>query len=229
MNTVYGKYKLLSDFEFDELFFLEKPKDEFIVFFELLIKELTNYCKNNGLDSSIKFVGNGMTSAVYSIGDKIIKIGIPRKNESIPYCEYLLQPIINRDFEFDGYPIHIEVTQKVLVYQDIKKYCSCSDFSAIIDDFYEKLYSIGLASSDLHIGNIGILTSDNTIHFDLGNFDIGNDIATSIMNNNNLRVRHAGEFVIIDLDCLKIVNMTKYSKYLRSIGFNFENRNVKRL
>ena len=43
MNTVYGKYKLLSDFEFDELFFLEKPKDEFIVFFELLIKELTNY------------------------------------------------------------------------------------------------------------------------------------------------------------------------------------------
>ena len=124
MNTVYGKYKLLSDFEFDELFFLEKPKDEFIVFFELLIKELTNYCKNNGLDPSIKFVGSGMTSAVYSIGDKIIKIGIPRRNECIPYCEYLLQPIINRDFEFDGYPIHIEVTQKVLVYQDIKKYCS---------------------------------------------------------------------------------------------------------
>lgn len=221
------KYKAKeSTFEYDELFFTEKQKREFTDFFELLIRDLTNYCKNNGLDSNLKLIGKGTTSIVYSIGDKIVKIGKPRRKSSIPYCEYLLQPIINRDFEFDGYPIHIEVTQKVLVCENIKDSWSDEKFVVIRDELAEKLHAIGLKSTDLHPANIGVLTSENRIHFDSINFDIGNEVSTSIQNNNNFRIKSAGEFVIIDLDCLEIEDMAKYSDYLRSIGFSFENNDT---
>lgn len=218
------KYKAKeSTFEYDELFFSEKQKREFTDFFELLIRDLTNYCKNNGLDSNLKLIGKGTTSIIYSIGDKIVKIGKPRRKSSIPYCEYLLQPVINRDFEFDGYPIHIEVTQKVLVCENIKDSWSDEKFVAIRDELEEKLHAIGLKSTDLHPDNIGILTSENRIHFDSINFDVGNEVSTSIQNNNNLRIKGEGEFVIIDLDCLEIEDIAKYSDYLRSIGFSLEN------
>ena len=218
------KYKAKeSTFEYDELFFSEKQKREFTDFFELLIRDLTNYCKNNGLDSNLKLIGKGTTSIIYSIGDKIVKIGKPRRKSSIPYCEYLLQPVINRDFEFDGYLIHIEVTQKVLVCENIKDSWSDEKFVAIRDEIAEKLHAIGLKSTDLHPANIGILTSENRIHFDSINFDIGNEISTSIQNNNSLRIKGAGEAVIIDLDCLEIEDITKYSDYLRNIGFSLEN------
>ena len=39
----------------------------------------------------------------------------------------------------------------------------------------------------MHPANIGILTSENRIHFDSINFDVGNEVTTSIQNNNNLR------------------------------------------
>lgn len=215
-----------STFEYDELFFSEKQKQEFNDFFELLIKDLANYCKNNGLDSNLKLIATGTTSIIYSIGDKIIKIGKPRRKSSIPYCEYLLQPIINRNFEFDGYPIHVEVTQKVLVCEDIKDSWSDEKFVAIRDELAEKLRTIGLKSTDLHPANVGVLTSENRIYFDSINFDIGNEVSTSIQNNNNLRIKGSGEFVIIDLDCLEIEDMAKYSEYLKSIGFSFESNDT---
>lgn len=219
------KYKAKeSNFEYDELFFTKKQKREFTDFFELLIRDLSNYCKNNGLDSNLKLIDKGTTSIVYSIGDKIVKIGKPRRKSSIPYCEYLLQPIINRDFEFDGYPIHIEVTQKVIVCESIKDSWSDEKFVTIRDELAEKLHAIGLKSTDLHPANIGILTLENKIHFDSIHFDIGNEISTSIQNNNNLRIKGAGEFVIIDLDCLEIEDIAKYSDYLRKIGFSLENK-----
>lgn len=211
-----------SNFELDELFFSEKQKKEFNDFFALLIKDLTAHCKNNGLDSNLTIIGRGTTSIIYSIGDKIVKVGKPRRKNSIPYCEYLLQPIINRDFEFDGYPIHIEVTQEVIVCEDVKNMWEDEKFVAIKDELAEKLHEIGLKSTDLHPANIGILTSENKIHFDSIYFDTGNQFVTSIQNNNNLRIRGKGEFVIIDLDCLEIEDVNKYTEYLRNIGVSFQ-------
>ncbi len=44
----------------------------------------------------------------------------------------------------------------------------------------------------------------------------------SIQNNNSLRIKGAGEAVIIDLDCLEIEDITKYSDYLRKLVFFLE-------
>lgn len=218
-NKFIQRYKdKTSTFEYEDLFFSLKQKQEFNEFFKLLIKDLTNYCKNNGLSSELNYIGKGTTSIVYGIGDKIIKIGKPRRQTTIPYCEYLLQPIINRDFEFDGYPIHVEVTQKVIMCDEVN--------SEIVKKISEYLHNIGLKATDLHSNNLGFLTKDNKVHYEDISFDVGNSIATSIDNNNNLKVRKAGEVVIIDLDCLEIEDVDKYTKYLENLGFSLENNSI---
>ena len=215
-----------STFEYEDLFFSLKQKQEFNEFFKLLIKDLTNYCKKNGLSSELNYIGKGTTSIVYGIGDKIIKIGKPRRKVTIPYCEYLLQPIINHDFEFDGYPIHIEVTQKVIMCDEINDKTVKEKLDKKREEISEYLHSIGLKATDLHLGNLGFLTKDNKVHYEDINFDVGNSIATSIDNNNNLKVKQAGEIVIIDLDCLEIEDVNKYTKYLDSLGFSLENNSI---
>ena len=206
---------------FNDLFFSKKQKVQFKKVFNILKKEVVNYAKIHGFDPTIKPIGGGSTSFVYSIGDKIIKIGKPRKNTTIPYCEYLLQPIINKDFTFDGIPMHIEVTQKVATYMDLGSEWY-HKFNEEISKLQKQLRAIGLRCSDLHKGNIGILTQDNIIHFDPLPFQTGSESDTSITNNNSLVVRKKGDFVIIDLDYIKIVNVKKYCRYLARIGYDTE-------
>jgi len=214
-------YYNTKEFDFNDLFFSDKQKEEFNSLVSLLTEELVNYARKNGLDPSIQLISRGSTSFVYSIGDKILKIGKPRKNHMVPYCEYLLQPIINRDILFDGIPMHIEVTQKVIAYRDLsdKWY---PRFRSEMHKLKRKLHAIGINCSDLHKGNIGILTQDNTIHFDSIPFQTGDENATSIKNNNNLIVRKKGDFVIIDLDYIEIMSIHRYCKYLARIGYDTE-------
>lgn len=219
INTYLAKY---GNVLYDDLFFSKKQKEEFEVFFQMLVNELSAYAQKNNFDSNLKKVCSASTSIIYEIGDKIIKIGKPRRTPTIPYCEYILQPIINRDFEFNGYPIHIEVTQKVFALDNKDGYASESEderFLEITSTLSTKLYSIGLTSDDLHPGNVGILLSDNKIHFESIPFDTGSDKTTSIDNNNSLRILPKGNFVIIDLDSLTIEDQEKYSNYLKTIGY----------
>ena len=160
---------------------------------------------------------------VYEIGDKIVKIGKIRRCNYIPYCEYILQPIINLDLIFDGYPIRIEVTNKVYALYNSDGCCIYTDderFDEMAEAFREIFYSIGLSTRDLHPGNIGILLNDNKIDYNGFSIEIGNSLVTSIENNNNLRILKKGRFVVIDLDCIKIENKDKYIKYLEYIGFS---------
>lgn len=223
-NHVYQYFVSTKDFEYDDLFFSKKQKKEFEDFFEILIKGITNYCEKNGLDNELKLIDSGSSSLIYSIGDKIIKLGAPRRQSNIPYCEYVLQPIINKDYYFDDYPIHVEITQKVKTLKEINNVVFYSTFNEEINDLHDKLESIGLAAHDLHEDNIGILMTENKIHYDSIEFDTGDRDVTSIEYNNNLKVRGPGEFVILDLDCIEIVDMKKYTNYLKSLGFAIEDK-----
>lgn len=210
-------------FKYDDLFFSSKQRCEFELFFGLLIKELSLYAKSNTMCDSLKLVSCGTTSIVYEIGDKIVKIGKVRRCNYIPYCEYILQPIINLDLIFDGYPIRVEVTEKVYTLDNSDGSCIYTDdevFNDMVDGFREIFYSIGLSTRDLYPGNIGILLNDNRIQMDELLVDVGNSEVTSIENNNNLRILRKGRFVVIDLDCIWIDDMDKYRNYLEYIGIN---------
>ena len=211
-----------SEFKYEDLFFSEKQKKEFEEFFKLLIDDISDYCKKNDLDCSLSIIGCGLTSIVYSIGDKIVKIGKPRRNNKIPYCEHLLQPIINKDYEFDGYPIHIEVTQKVVTFDKNSNFVHSERYFDIMEQISCDLMEYGIYCRDLNYKNIGILTKENKIYFDSINFDYATDDVTSIINNNNLNPKVEGEYVIIDLDCLEIVDIKKYARYLLYVGFSRE-------
>lgn len=84
------------------------------------------------------------------------------------------------------------------------------------------LQEFGIICKDLNYQNIGILTKENKIHFDSINFEYASDEVTSIINNNNLNPKVEGEYVIIDLDCLEIVDIKRYASYLLYVGFSSE-------
>lgn len=213
-----------NDFKYEDLFFSDKQREEFEIFFQLIVDELSVYARKNGLDDKIKFVSYGKTSLVYEIGDKIIKIGKPRRCNYIPYCEYILQPIINETLSFDGYPIHIEITQKVKVLKNVrnKVYSRNKLYTEIVRELERNLFSIGLYSKDLHPGNVGILLYDNKINFDEIDIDVADDKVSSIESNNNLRILSKGKYVIIDLDSIYIQDIIRYTEYLKSIGYDEE-------
>lgn len=209
--------------EYDKLFFSQKQKEEFELFFDTLVNELSLYAKNKGLDFELRYISTGTSSIIYEIGDKIIKIGKLRNKGIIPYFEYLLQPIFNRVMEFDGYPIWVEVTQKVLVLENNDGEAVFSDdeqFNNIVDHIENFINIIGVYCKDLHPGNVGILLDDNKIHYKGIDWEISPEDATSILNNNDLRIMKKGSFVIIDLEELSIYDMDRYCAYLKWIGYD---------
>ena len=216
INKYLARYTIV---QYEDLFFSKHQQQEFEIFFNLLTDELTKYAIKNGYDSTLKKISSGTTSIIYELGDKIIKIGKPRRSNSIPYCEYILQPIINKTFEFDNYPIHIEVTQKVFTMHNQKESeTNIKLFNQIVSILKENLSNIGLQSSDLHPDNVGILLQDNKIHFNDIYFETSPEKSTSIINNNNNKIIPKGSYVIIDLDSLEIKNEEKYQEYLESIS-----------
>lgn len=213
--------RLDTKLKYEDLFFSQKQKEEFETFFCLIVKELQAYAIKNGYEPDLKKICTGSTSIVYELGDKIIKIGKPRRHKTIPYCEFILQPILNRILEFDDYPIHLEVTQKTLVLDNQDEHAHLSEderFQEAVSILSRNLYSIGLSSNDLHPGNIGILLKKNKIHYDEIAFDTADSNATSISNNNNFRILPKERCVIIDLDDIIIENKEKYYQYLDSIS-----------
>lgn len=226
-KTLKDKEKILIKYmerienvSYDELFFTEKQKEEFTIFFKMLVKELSQYAKEKGFNTNLKLISTGATSMVYEIGDKIIKIGKPRRVPYIPYCEFLLQPIVNRIFEFDGYPIHIEITQKVSTLDNEDGFAIYSNderFLEIVSILKRRLYKIGLKCCDLHPGNVGILLNDNKIHYDPISFYTATDEVTSIQNNNHHKILQKGNYVVIDLDSIEIEDQNKYTQYLKKI------------
>lgn len=221
LENYLSKYRPLT---YNELFFSKKQQEEFENFFEIIIKEIikNSKMKNN---ISLQYVSSGTSSLVYSLGDKIIKIGKPRWINEIPYCEYLLQPIINKTFIFDGYPIHIEITEKVKV---LDNELDTKNYTEMGKKLKKILSSIGLSAKDLHSDNVGILLKDNKIHYKSINYDVSNENATSIINNNNFKILPAGSPVIIDLDLIEIKDIKKYTKYLQEIGYIINEDTIKK-
>lgn len=207
-------------FPYKKMFSSKNQREEFFNFLKLIIVELSDYCKKNNLNPELSLFGIGSTSLVMSIGDKIVKFGIKRRVEKLPYCEYFLQPLFNRDFMFGDRVIHLEVTQKV---KDGTKE------DAIFLKY--QLLNIGLAPIDVDTFNVGFLDSksDNRIQYkDNIFYDTASEKSTSIDGNSNLHLSSSskdkpfnGKFPVVrGLDEVYIIDIEKYSTYLRKVGFN---------
>ena len=206
------------------IFSTVKQREELFIFLEEKIKELTRYFKEKGIDYNLNYIGVGSTSVVFSIGDKVVKFGIPRTCPILPYCEFLLQPIRNEDIKFDGKDVHVEVNQKVDNLDD-------TSLDDVVDYLDTQSPKIGLYFSDTTEFNVGLLSSrqENCIHYSNNPSLINSEKLTSIRYNCDLHLKKGvypdifdGFPVIKDLDGIDICNIEKYVEYLRIIGFDKE-------
>ena len=107
--------------------------------------------------TDIRIAGKGFFNNVYSIGEKILKVGSPRASYSVPNHPRLLQPFIRENFtDKNGNPvICIEIAEKVLKVNP-------EDFDPkILYKIYKELREAGILWADARVQNIGILKREN--------------------------------------------------------------------
>jgi len=85
------------------------------------VKDIFMKYSNNDL-SKVKYLANGFTSTVFSVDDKIIKIGKKRIKYNAQFSKYLLQPYFRKEFlDLEGNVIFTVEVQDKCITSDIDK------------------------------------------------------------------------------------------------------------
>lgn len=167
---------------------IEKDLDEEKIF-DMLKLILSELLENENLNySDIQLLGQGEFSMVYSVGSKVIKIGIPRDTFKIDNNKRFLKPVFRREIEGSKEVLGcIEITEKV----DTKNITE-EDVQFI----YNELRDSGYFWFDPRKENLGRLLKSNKVHYK------NLDPVMSAVNYNTecIEVLEAGELVIIDND-----------------------------
>lgn len=172
-----------------------------------IAEELLGYQNLNFHD--INYIGCGGFTAVYQIGDKVIKIGSKRNNFKIDDHRRFLKPIYRQEIKHingKNTLLCIEVTELV-------------DTKGIIEEdvyrIYKELREDGLIWGDAKVENLGILLKDNRVHFD----NLEPSIEATGYRTKNDEVLEAGDIVITDNDYIyKVKDLEKvYKKDIHQI------------
>ncbi len=176
---------------------------------DILKNEKTNY-------SSISKLKSGGFSYVYSIKDKVIKLGTNgRATASFPNNPYIIKPILRKVFELDGKEIFVEVTQKV----------DSNESNITKEDLYKlyaKLRNLKIRWTDVHTRNVGKLIKDNKIywHNDLR----PTDESLGLQKYRGTEELKAGDLVILDADFMYDESDKKMKMACKSFDREFEIR-----
>ena len=151
------------------------------------------------------FTDGGFCNAL-CIGDKVVKVGMPRSTFNIPNDKRILQPYLRRDLR-EKYQIRavIEISDRV----DTKVKLSNEELYTI----YKELRDRGIVYGDMREGNIGRLISDNPPRNDVKNGMIG-EISDSL---------EIGDYVILDTDFIYTENDPKI-RIISDLSKEFETR-----
>lgn len=160
-------------------------------FFITIVKELLEETNTNFVDIKKKLKGS--YSNVYKIGDKILKIGIPRQMFQIPNNKYIIQPLFRLELKSNkGVFACVEVMEEV-------------DVFGINDDDLDKLSKIfdkhNLVCSDLSHRNIGRLKKDNCCY--LNNEKFMPNGPFNGFDNEKVKILKKDNLVLIDTDYVK--------------------------
>lgn len=169
----------------------------------LLINEICLH--ENVKFSDINKIGEGITSEVYEIGNKVIKFGTRRGTAKFHNNPYINKPLIRKTLKLeDEYEneIFIEVNEKV----DTESRISEEELYQL----YEKVRDIGLIWLDVDFRNAGRLLKDNEINW---NRDLNQSDEALELNQYRDGIKlKKGDLVILDNDHIIDENNDK-SKY----------------
>jgi len=181
-----------------------------ILFDEISKNENTSFTELRYIDA------HGFFSKVYKLGNKVIKIGIPRVTYEIPYHRRLLQPLIRREI-LKG-QLYIEISE----YLDSGRRITEEDVYLV----FKELRDDGILWFDPTPDNLGRLKKNNIIHFK-SPLNIENDSVGFLPSESkNNQVLSKGDLIIIDLDFLfkendyeninrarKVIELDNFYKY----------------
>ena len=161
LNTVIKEY--IEQFKDERLegSFTEKEKEKISETLKLLLQDILK--NENEKPTNIKRVGQGSYAVAFSIGTKVIKIGLPPRTYKIPRnCKRFLQPILRFEHDFidekgENYNITFNVSEK----------CDMSGQPTIeqLYQVYKDIRDCGMIWTDARFSNVGKLIEDNTIHY----------------------------------------------------------------
>ncbi|MBR2241251.1 MAG: hypothetical protein IJ890_07750 [Clostridia bacterium] len=170
----------------------ELIKEQYAPTVMIMIEELLKEQNKKWID--IKEVGTGAYSNVYEIGDKILKIGNPRKKFEVPNHKRILQPLtrINLQEDKDDKLACIEICEKVGT--DYRE-----DFNEVIYEIYRDLRDDGIIWTDTRWKNVGKLLKDNVVTLNGEKINVAPN-SIGFDKSNKDKYLKAGEFVILDTD-----------------------------
>jgi len=160
--------------------------------------------------SDIQYIISGAYMNVFSVGNKVIKIG-DKGVKTFPNNPYIIQPIIRKEINIDKYKFYIEVTEKCIIPNSVEE--------EVLYNLYKKLRDIGLIWNDIKKENIGILLKDNIVHWN--EEIIINDKVLGLDEYRGEEVLKSGDYVILDADF--IYDEDKYNRMTVGQNLSIEN------
>lgn len=134
----------------------EIEEERIMPYFKRIVDEVLDY---EGIKcSDIRLIGEGGSSCVYKIGNKVLKLGRNRLGFKIDNNKRFLRPLLREDIKSlkDGTLFFIEITEKVktenITYEDVYQ-------------IYKELRDEGLVWVDCYSQNLGRLEKSNKIYF----------------------------------------------------------------
>ena len=182
---------IVSTWEVSNLSIKELNEEKLYHFFDELIKELLE--KENCTYDKIEFIGQGSSNKVFGIGNKVIKVGMPKEQLKMKNNKLFLQPLYRKEIysKFNNEILFcIEITERV-------------DTKNINEDdvyyIYKTLRDEGLIWMDHLEDNVGRLLKDNKIYFE--GIDYVDSESTNYIGD-NVSILPKGSLVLIDNDCI---------------------------
>ena len=176
-----------------------KNRDNIIKILAIILKEI---CDNEKVQiSDIEKIGEGSTSNVYLIGNKVIKVGRKRYSNTIPNNPYVIKPLLRKYFSFKGTyeeGIFIEIIEKVLVVN--KDQVSIDE----LYNLYKNLRDINIEWLDIEYRNVGRLLKNNNIYWN-EELNPVND-ALMMVGNESALTLNKGDLIILDSDLIYDIN-----------------------
>ncbi len=203
----------------DSMYDKKESREDARIYIKMIIEDIIKNEKANYSD--IKKLTTGGFSNVYSIKDKVIKLGDNgRITYEFPNNPYIVKPLLRKTFKLDNKNIFIEVTQKV---DNDEKNITKEDLYCL----YSKLRDLKIRWTDVHTRNVGVLLKDNKIywHNDLR----PTDKSLGLQHYRKAQELKAGDLVILDADFLYDEKDKKIKMAVNSFDREFEIRYQKEL
>ncbi|MBO5180021.1 MAG: hypothetical protein J6B87_06725, partial [Clostridia bacterium] len=161
-------------------------------FNELLLLIIQDNCKNeNKRISDTKYINSGNYSAVFGIGDKVIKLGKDRITKTFPNNPYIVQPLLRKTINIDNDTFFVEITERV---DTSNKDITDED----LYNLYKNIRNLGLMWNDVARKNVGRLLKDNVIHWN-SNLKLS-DQALELDKKRGTIILKKGDLVLFDDD-----------------------------